>query len=149
LRQSHCPVPCLLFHNSHFSLHIIGHWSLVIQTDDDLITTGANMVQSLMLFVLAGLCEIGGGYLVWLALREGKSLWLALLGVVILGLYGAIPTLQPVNFGRAYAAYGGIFIGLAILWGWLVDRVVPDRFDLLGAAIAIVGVFLIMYAPRP
>jgi small multidrug resistance family-3 protein len=104
--------------------------------------------QSLLLFVLAGFCEIGGGYLVWLALREGKSLWLAVLGVVILGLYGIVPTLQPVNFGRAYAAYGGIFIVLSLLWGWKVDRTVPDRFDLLGGAIALVGVWVMMYARR-
>ncbi|WP_263970589.1 YnfA family protein [Leptolyngbya sp. KIOST-1] len=64
------------------------------------------MVRSLLFFVLAGLCEIGGGYLVWLALREGKSPWLAVLGVAILGIYGAVPTLQPTHFGRAYAAYG-------------------------------------------
>jgi small multidrug resistance family-3 protein len=106
------------------------------------------MLQSLMLFVLAGLCEIGGGYLVWLALREGKSLWLGALGVAILGLYGVVPTLQPVSFGRAYAAYGGVFIGLSLLWGWLVDRVVPDKFDLLGAFIALLGVSIVMYVPR-
>jgi small multidrug resistance family-3 protein len=59
-----------------------------------------------------------------------------------------VATLQPVNFGRAYATYGGIFIGLSILWGWLVDQVVPDKFDLLGALIALLGVFIIIYAPR-
>ncbi|MBD2103053.1 YnfA family protein [Leptolyngbya sp. FACHB-261] len=106
------------------------------------------VVQSLLLFILAGLCEIGGGYLFWLWLREGKSIWLAVIGVVVLGLYGIVPTLQPVNFGRAYAAYGGIFIALAILWGWLVDQVVPDKFDLLGGGIALLGVLVIMYAPR-
>ncbi len=107
------------------------------------------MIQSLFLFVLAGLCEIGGGYLFWLWLREGKSVWLAVFGVLILAIYGVVPTLQPVNFGRAYAAYGGIFIGLSILWGWLVDRIVPDKFDLLGGAIAILGVLVMMFAPRP
>ena len=106
------------------------------------------MVQSLLLFVLAGLCEIGGGYLVWLHLREGKSIWLAVFGVVILGIYGIVPTLQPVSFGRAYAAYGGVFIVLSLLWGWGVDRVTPDRFDLLGALIALLGVLVIMYTPR-
>jgi small multidrug resistance family-3 protein len=106
------------------------------------------MIQSLLLFVLAGLCEIGGGYLFWLWLREGKSVWLAIFGVLILAAYGVVPTLQPVNFGRAYAAYGGIFIALSILWGWLVDRVVPDKYDLLGGAIAVLGVLVIMFAPR-
>lgn len=106
------------------------------------------MIWSLFLFVIAGLCEIGGGYLFWLWLREGKSIWLALLGVIILAIYAVIPTLQPVSFGRAYVAYGGIFIALSIGWGWLVDRVSPDKFDLLGAWIALLGVLTMMYAPR-
>ena len=106
------------------------------------------MIQSIFLFILAGLCELGGGYLVWLALREGKSIWLAVVGVVILGLYGAVPTLQPTNFGRAYAAYGGVFVALSILWGWLVDCISPDRFDLLGGCIVLLGVSVMMYAPR-
>ena len=106
------------------------------------------VVQSLSLFVLAGLFEIGGGYLVWLWLREGKGLVTGLLGSVVLILYGIIPTFQPAHFGRVYAAYGGIFIVLSILWGWQVDRVTPDRFDLIGGAIALVGVSVIMFWPR-
>jgi small multidrug resistance family-3 protein len=102
----------------------------------------------MLFFVLAGLCEIGGGYLVWLALREGKSLWLAAVGVVILGIYGAVPTLQPTHFGRAYAAYGGVFIVLSIAWGWLIDHVKPDRFDLVGGGVVLLGVCIMMYAPR-
>ncbi len=94
------------------------------------------LAQSLLYFVLAGLREIGGGYLIWLWLREGKSFWFALLGVGVLTLYGIIPTLQPSNFGRVYAAYSGFFIVLAILWGWIVDRVAPDKFDLVGSSIA-------------
>lgn len=105
-------------------------------------------VKSLFFFLLAGICEIGGGYLVWLWIREGKSAWLAVLGGMILILYGIIPTLQSANFGRVYAAYGGIFIVLSILWGWYIDKTVPDRFDLLGGAIALVGVGVIMYWPR-
>ncbi len=106
------------------------------------------VVRSFVYFVLAGLCEIGGGYLVWLWLREGKSIWLALVGGGVLFVYGIVPTFQPANFGRVYAAYGGVFIALAILWGWLVDKNVPDRFDLIGGVIALVGVVVIMYAPR-
>jgi small multidrug resistance family-3 protein len=106
------------------------------------------MIQSLLLFVVAGVCEIGGGYLFWLWLREGKSPWLAVIGVVVLGVYGVLPTLQPVTFGRAYAAYGGVFIVLSILWGWIVDRIAPDKYDLLGGWIALLGVLVIMYAPR-
>ena len=106
------------------------------------------ITRSLFYFLLAGLCEIGGGYLVWLWLREGRSRWLAVAGALVLILYGVIPTLQPANFGRVYAAYGGVFIILSILWGWRVDKVVPDRFDLIGGLIALLGVCIIMYWPR-
>ena len=98
--------------------------------------------------MLAGLCEIGGGYLIWLWLREGKGWEFAVIGAVILVLYGIIPTLQPANFGRVYAAYGGIFIFMALLWGWQIDKISPDRFEIIGAAIALVGVLIIMYWPR-
>ena len=106
-------------------------------------------LKSIAYFVLAGLFEIGGGYLVWLWLREGKSIWYAVTGGIILFLYGVIPTLQPANFGRVYAAYGGVFIVLSIMWGWKIDRVVPDRFDIIGGLLALVGVSIIMYWPRP
>jgi len=103
----------------------------------------------LLFFVLAGLAEIGGGYLVWLWLREGRPLWYGLLGGVVLIAYGVIPTFQPeTSFGRVYAAYGGIFIVLALLWGWLVDKKNPDLYDWVGAAICLVGVAVIMWAPR-
>lgn len=106
------------------------------------------VVLSVLIFVLAGLCEIGGGYLIWLWLREGKSWWLGIVGGIILALYGIIATLQPAAFGRVYAAYGGIFIMLAILWGWKVDQVVPDKYDILGGLVALIGMAIIMYAPR-
>jgi len=106
------------------------------------------VARSLFLFLLAGLCEIGGGYLMWLYIREGRGLAFALLGAAILVIYGIIPTFQPASFGRVYAAYGGIFIVLSILWGWLIDRVAPDRFDLIGGFIALIGVIIIMYWPR-
>jgi small multidrug resistance family-3 protein len=106
------------------------------------------VARSLLYFILAGFCEIGGGYLIWLWLREGKSTWFALLGAVVLIIYGIIATLQPANFGRVYAAYGGIFIILAILWGWQIDKIAPDRFDLIGGLIALIGASVIMYWPR-
>ena len=86
--------------------------------------------------------------MVWLWLREGRSAWLALAGAAVLVLYGVIPTLQPTNFGRVYATYGGIFIVLSLLWGWRVDGVAPDRLDLIGGLIALLGVAVIMYWPR-
>jgi small multidrug resistance family-3 protein len=106
------------------------------------------IARSLFFFLLAGLCEIGGGYLVWLWLRGGKSIWFAVCGAIVLVLYGIIPTFQHANFGRVYAAYGGIFIVLSLFWGWRIDRVTPDRVDLIGASIALAGVAVIMYWPR-
>ena len=107
-----------------------------------------HIALSLAYFLAAGLCEIGGGYLVWLWLRQGKSLWLAGLGAVMLLLYGIIPTLQPAHFGRVYAAYGGVFVVLSLLWGWKIDGVAPDRPDVIGGVLALLGVLVIMYWPR-
>ncbi|WP_099327119.1 YnfA family protein [Candidatus Kuenenia stuttgartiensis] len=106
------------------------------------------ITKSIFFFILAGFCEIGGGYLVWLWLREEKSIWLGLFGAIVLVIYGVIPTFQPANFGRVYAAYGGVFIVLSILWGWQVDKIAPDKFDLIGGLIALIGVVIIMYWPR-
>lgn len=106
------------------------------------------VVRSLALFVVAGLLEIGGGYLVWLWLRDGRGIVLGAFGGLILFLYGVIPTLQASTFGRTYAAYGGFFIVLALLWGWWIDGQAPDRWDLVGAAIALIGVLIIFYTPR-
>ena len=112
--------------------------------------TESALIRSILLFALAGLCEIGGGYLVWLWLREGKAVWLGALGGLVLFLYGVLPTLQPPEapFGRVYAAYGGAFVALSLAWGWWVDGVRPDHWDLLGGLVALVGVGIIMYAPR-
>lgn len=107
------------------------------------------MVFAIILFIVAGLAEIGGGYLVWLWLRESRPLWYGLVGAVILISYGIIPTLQNFpSFGRVYAAYGGVFIVLAVLWGWLVDKKTPDVYDWVGALICVVGVSVILWAPR-
>lgn len=108
----------------------------------------ALVLKSFALFVLAGLAEIGGGYLVWQWWRNGAPWLLGLLGAAALCLYGIIPTYQPAHFGRVYAAYGGIFVVLSTLWGWSLDRIAPDRFDLLGGALCLTGVAVIMYWPR-
>ena len=101
------------------------------------------------LFVLAGLCEIGGGYLMWGWFREHEPLPWALLGAAILAAYGLVAALQPIpEFGRFYAAYGGVFITLALAWGVLVDGIKPDRWDLLGAAVCVVGVLVMLAPPR-
>ncbi|HEY0579655.1 MAG TPA: YnfA family protein, partial [Candidatus Nitrosocosmicus sp.] len=97
---------------------------------------------------IAGLCEIGGGYLVWLWLREEHSWIFGVFGGLVLFLYGVIPTFQPSNFGRVYAAYGGIFIVMALLWGFVFEGVIPDKYDIIGTIIASVGVIIIFYYPR-
>jgi len=108
-----------------------------------------SLLRATFLFVLAGVCEIGGGYLVWLWLRSGRSAWLGLLGGLVLVLYGVVPTLQHFpHFGRVYAAYGGVFVVLSVLWGWGIDGVRPDRFDVLGSLVCLAGVGVILYAPR-
>jgi small multidrug resistance family-3 protein len=103
---------------------------------------------TLLFFFIAGLCEIGGGYLVWLWLREGMSWIIGSLGGFVLFLYGIVPTFQPSYFHRIYAAYGGIFIIMAVFWGWLFEGVSPDKFDIIGAAITIAGAIIIYYTPR-
>src|SRR5919109_4877777 len=106
------------------------------------------ILLTLFFFFIAGLCEIGGGYLVWLWLREDMSWILGAIGGFILFLYGIVPTFQPSYFHRIYAAYGGIFIVMALLWSSIFEGIAPDMFDVIGAAIACVGVAIIYYAPR-
>jgi small multidrug resistance family-3 protein len=107
-----------------------------------------SIVTSIMLFFIAALAEIGGGYFVWKWLRERKGVAFGLVGGIILFIYGIIPTLQPSNFGRVYAAYGGIFILSAIIWGILVDKKKPDRYEVIGSLTAILGAIIVFYAPR-
>lgn len=108
-----------------------------------------SIARSVALFIVAGLLEIGGGYLVWLWLRNGRSVVLGVTGGLLLFLYGVLPTLQPAHFGRVYAAYGGVFVVLSVLWGWWIDGTRPDVYDVVGAVVCLVGVGIIMYAPRP
>ena len=105
--------------------------------------------RSIALFVVAAIAEIGGAYLMWQAIKEGRGLLFALAGAVALTGYGAVAALQPdANFGRVLAAYGGVFIVGSLLWGMAFDGFRPDRFDMAGAAVCLVGVAVIMYAPR-
>lgn len=108
------------------------------------------VARSILLFVVAALAEIGGAWLVWQGLREHRSwLWVGA-GVMALGVYGVVIAFQPeAHFGRVMAAYGGLFIGGALLWAIVMDGFRPDRWDVLGALICFVGVAVIMYAPRP
>jgi small multidrug resistance family-3 protein len=107
------------------------------------------VLRSIGLFLLAALAEIGGAWLVWQGVREHRGLLFAGAGVVALGAYGFVATLQPdPHFGRILAAYGGIFVAGSLVWGMIVDRFRPDRFDLIGATLCLAGVVVIMYVPR-
>jgi len=107
------------------------------------------ILWAVALFILAGFAEIGGGYLVWLWLREGWAFPIGAVGALILVLYGIIPTFQPEgSFGRIYAAYGGVFVIMSTFWGWWVDGKMPDMWDWVGATVCLVGVGIIMWAPR-
>jgi small multidrug resistance family-3 protein len=107
------------------------------------------VVRSVLLFVVAALAEIGGVWLVWQGLREHRGLLWVGAGVVALGLYGFVATFQPdPHFGRILAAYGGVFVAGSLAWAVVVDRFQPDRFDVAGALICLLGVAVIMYAPR-
>lgn len=106
------------------------------------------IAASLAGFLIAGIAEIGGGYMMWLWLREGRSAWVGALGALVLVAYGIIQTMQPASFGRVYAAYGGVFIVLSVFWGWRVDGIRPDRPDVVGAAISVLGALVIMAWPR-
>lgn len=107
------------------------------------------VVRSVPLFVLAALLEIGGAWLVWQAMREGRAWWLAAFGALALAAYGFVATLQPDgSFGRVLAAYGGVFVAGSLAWGVVLDGFRPDRWDLIGALVCLAGVGLIMYAPR-
>ncbi|MDC8974447.1 YnfA family protein [Mycobacterium marinum] len=107
------------------------------------------VVRSILLFIVAAVAEIGGAWLVWQGVREQRGLAWVGAGVIALGLYGFVATLQPdAHFGRILAAYGGIFVAGSLLWGMAFDGFRPDRADIVGALICLAGVGVIMYAPR-
>jgi small multidrug resistance family-3 protein len=105
--------------------------------------------KSIALFVVAAIAEIGGAYLMWQAIKEGRGILFAAAGAAALTGYGAVAALQPdANFGRVLAAYGGVFIAGSLVWGMIFDGFHPDRYDIAGAIVCLLGVALIMYAPR-
>jgi small multidrug resistance family-3 protein len=107
------------------------------------------VLRSIALFLLAAIAEIGGAWLVWQGVREKRGLVFIGVGVIALGFYGFVATLQPSpHFGRILAAYGGVFVAGSLAWGMIVDGFRPDRYDIIGAVICLIGVAVIMYAPR-
>jgi small multidrug resistance family-3 protein len=106
------------------------------------------VLSTLGLFLFASLLEIGGGYLIWKVLRDHKGKIFGVIGALILFSYGIIMTLQPANFGKVYATYGGIFVVSSIIWGYWIDKKKPDRFEIIGSIIVLIGVTVMFYFPR-
>ncbi|MGS2744615.1 YnfA family protein [Halomonas sp. LS-001] len=106
-------------------------------------------LKTLGLFLVTALMEILGCYLPYLWLREGKTIWLLVPGALCLAAFAWLLSLHPTESGRVYAAYGGVYIFMAIVWLWAVDGVRPTGWDLLGSAVALTGMAIIMFAPRP
>lgn len=105
-------------------------------------------IKTLTLFIITALAEIVGCYLPYLWLREGKSIWLLVPAGISLALFAWLLSLHPTAAGRIYAAYGGVYITVALLWLWSVDGIRPSAWDLLGSALALTGMAIIMFAPR-
>ena len=154
---------CLRFHSSSASSGTLrGATSSSDTTEDDegraatptkKMDPAATYAAIVALFFAAGVLEIGGGWMWWQALREGKPWWYAVIGSAMLCLYGVVPTFQPQtagteDFGRVYAAYGCWFIMLSLAWGWAVDGNRPDAGDGIGAGLAAVGAVVITFYPR-
>ena len=106
------------------------------------------ILSTLGLFLVASLLEIGGGYLVWKWLKDHKGKILGLVGALILFSYGVVMTLQPVTFGKVYATYGGIFVVSSIIWGYWIDKKKPDKFEIIGSIVVLIGVTVMFYFPR-
>ncbi|MFM2642580.1 YnfA family protein [Vibrio chagasii] len=100
------------------------------------------------LFVLTAIAEIVGCYLPYLWLREDKSVWLLIPAALSLAAFAWLLTLHPTATGRVYAAYGGVYISVALVWLWLVDSEKPTTWDFVGGSVALLGMAIIMFAPR-
>ncbi len=108
----------------------------------------ALVFRTFALFLLTALAEIAGCYLPYLYLRQGRSLWLLLPAAISLGVFAWLLTLHPTAAGRTYAAYGGVYVATALLWLWFVEQQQPDRWDLLGVSLSLIGMAVIAFAPR-
>jgi small multidrug resistance family-3 protein len=105
-------------------------------------------LKTVSLFIITALAEIVGCYLPYLWLREGKTIWLLAPAALSLAAFVWLLTLHPTAAGRVYAAYGGIYIFMAILWLWAIEDIRPTTWDIVGASVALIGMAIIMFAPR-
>jgi len=106
------------------------------------------IITTLSIFFFAALLEICGGYLVWKWLKDHKRKLLGFVGALILFSYGIVMTLQPADFGKVYATYGGIFVVSSIVWGYWIDKKKPDKLEIIGSLVVLVGVAVMFYFPR-
>ncbi len=105
-------------------------------------------ITSLSIFFFAALLEIGGGYLVWRWIKNHQGKIIGIVGGSILFSYGVLMTFQPENFGKVYATYGGIFVVSSLLWGYWIDKKKPDKFEILGSIVVLIGIAIMFYFPR-
>jgi small multidrug resistance family-3 protein len=105
-------------------------------------------LTSIGIFIFAALLEISGGYLIWRWLKNHQGKIIGLIGGLILFSYSVVMTLQPENFGKVYAAYGGIFVIFSLLWGYWIDKKKPDRFEIFGSIVVLIGISIMFYFPR-
>eukprot|EP01112_Ceratiomyxa_fruticulosa_P002345 TRINITY_DN12472_c0_g1_i1.p1 TRINITY_DN12472_c0_g1~~TRINITY_DN12472_c0_g1_i1.p1 ORF type:complete len:142 (-),score=21.27 TRINITY_DN12472_c0_g1_i1:89-514(-) len=118
----------------------------MIETLQNKLGNVGGIFWAFIIFFCAGLCEIGGGWIIWQTLRENLSLWKIIFGIFLVSIYGVIACFQLLQFSQAYATYGGIFIIMSIFWGWLLDGYKPSKYDFIGAAFCLVGVIIIVVA---
>jgi small multidrug resistance family-3 protein len=107
-----------------------------------------DILTSIGIFIFAALLEISGGYLIWRWLKNHQGKIVGLIGGLILFSYSVVMTLQPENFGKVYAAYGGIFVIFSLLWGYWIDKKKPDRFEIFGSIVVLIGISIMFYFPR-
>ena len=107
-----------------------------------------DILTSIGIFIFAALLEISGGYLIWRWLKNHQGKIIGLIGGLILFSYSVVMTLQPENFGKVYAAYGGIFVIFSLLWGYWIDKKKPDRFEIFCSIVVLIGISIMFYFPR-
>ncbi|APZ41752.1 YnfA family protein [Acidihalobacter ferrooxydans] len=113
-----------------------------------LLAGALTVLRIVLLFIVTAVAEIVGCYLPWLVIKQGKPLWLLLPAAVSLAAFAWLLTLHPTAAGRTYAAYGGVYIAVAIGWLWMVEGIRPSLWDVIGALVALTGMAIIMFAPR-
>lgn len=106
------------------------------------------VLKTIIFFLISGLLEIGGGYLVWKYFKNNAPLWVCIAGFAVMCAYAISPIFHTINFGRAFAAYSGFFVLMSVLWGHYIDKTPVDMWDIIGTVVCLVGACIIVFAPR-